>query len=252
VILAPGAVHVWYLETERLPLPTTLHNCRLLLSPAELDRWQRFGTWRGRREHLLTRELVRTTLSRYADVDPRAWRFRVGPTGRPEIDPTVGDLALRFNVSHTAGLVVCAVARERAVGVDVECWDRRHRAEALAERYFSPEEAAAVRAAAPDAHNAVFVRLWTLKEAYVKARAAALATALRDAAFTIEPGGAVRARFAARTGDDPERWHFALLAPTPRHCLALAARTAPAEAALAIAIRNARIDGQHAHDPDRR
>jgi 4'-phosphopantetheinyl transferase len=256
MILAPGTVHVWYLETERLRLPTTLHDCRLLLSPAELERWQRFGTWRGRREYLLTRDLVRTTLSRYADVDPRAWRFRVGPSGRPEIDPidaAPGEPPLRFNVSHTAGLVVCAVARERAVGVDVERWDRPHRAEALADRYFAPDEAAAVRAAPPHARNSLFVRLWTVKEAYVKARAATLATALRDAAFAVDPDGTVRARFADRTGDDPAGWQFVLLAPTRKHCAALAVRTEPSEAPLAIAIKNARIDGPDGHaDPDRR
>lgn len=252
MILEAGAVHVWYLRTERLPLPTTLHDCRLLLSPAELERWQHFGTWRGRREYLLTRELVRTTLSHYADVDPRAWRFQVGRTGRPEIVAASGDVPLRFNVSHTAGLVVCAVARERAVGVDVEAWDRPHRAVALAERYFAPDEAAAIRGCAEDARAPLFVRLWTLKEAYVKARAAALATALHDAAFTIDAAGGVSARFAARTGDDVAGWQFTLLAPTSRHCVAVAVRKKPGEA-LAIALRNATIAPSDGHpDPERR
>jgi len=241
---AAGAIDVWYVPTDRSLSPTALHDCRLLLGAEELARWRRLATWRGRREYLLTRELVRTTLSRYAAVDPRAWRFRVGAKGRPEIADPPPAPALRFNVSHTPGLIVCAVAREREIGVDVEAWKRPCASVALAERFFSSSEAAAIRGGAAERRAGLFVRLWTLKEAYVKARGLGLAAGLRDAAFTLD-GGSVRARFADRLGDDPAAWHFALLAPTPHHCVAVAARLQaherPLERPLAIALRSATI-----------
>ena len=248
-----GAVHVWYAQTERLCTATLLHDCVLLLPRTELDRWRRLRTWRGRREYLLTRELVRTTLSRYAAVDPRAWRFTANRHGRPEIEGPRCDVPLRFNVSHTPGLIVCAVARDREVGADVEAWDRPRTAVALADRFFSASEAAAVRALPPDVRDPLFVRLWTLKEAYVKARGLGLPVALHDVSFTIEGAGAVGVRFDDAVADDPRAWQFALLAPTARHCVAVAARRDHGAGALAIELKKATIgatDGER--DAERR
>ncbi len=253
MILDPGAVHVWFARTEPLVVPTRLHDCVLLLPAAERERWRRFGTWRGRCEYLLTRALVRTVLSRYADIDPRAWRFGSGRNGRPEITAPSPDVPLRFNVSHTTGLIVCAVTGTREVGVDVETWDRPRDAAALAGRFFSAEEADAVRAGAADAADALFVRLWTLKEAYVKARGLTLPPALRDVVFGLHADGGIRARFTGTVEDDPQAWQFALLRPTPRYCVAVAARCAAGERPLAIGLRRATIDiGDDDHDPDDR
>lgn len=235
------AVHVWYTATDRLRASTALHDCLLLLPGIERERWHRLKTWRGRREYLLTRELVRTTLSQYARVDPRAWRFTANRYGRPEIAAPDCGLALRFNVTHTAGLIVCAVAWARDVGVDVEAWDRPRSVLALADRFFSPHEAAAIRGLSAVDQDSHFVRLWTLKEAYVKARGVGLATGLRDASFTIADDAAVRVGFSAAVDDDAGRWQFALLAPTVRHCIAVAVRTEPAAAPLAITLRKATI-----------
>ena len=248
-----GAVDVWYAPTERLLTATLLHDCVLMLPRTELDRWRRLRTWRGRREYLLTRELVRTTLSRYAPVDPRAWRFTANPQGRPEIDGPRCDVPLRFNVSHTPGLIVCAVSCARDVGVDVEAWDRPRTAVTLANRFFSASEAAAVRALPPDVRDPLFVRLWTLKEAYVKARGLGLPVALRHASFAIDGDGAVRVRFDAVVADDPGVWQFALLAPTARHCVAVAVRRDAGARPVAIELKKATIgatDGEC--DADRR
>ena len=76
---------------------------------------------RDRRAFLMTRALVRTTLSRYAPVAPADWRFITNAHGRPEIlDRPAGVPDLRFNISHTDGLIACAVTIGREVGVDVE------------------------------------------------------------------------------------------------------------------------------------
>ena len=67
---------------------------------------------------LATRVLVRQVLSRYESVAPDAWTFVANAHGRPEIAGPKSEL--RFNLSNTPGLVVCAVTREVDVGVDVE------------------------------------------------------------------------------------------------------------------------------------
>jgi 4'-phosphopantetheinyl transferase len=147
---------------------------------------------------------------------------------------------------------VCAVACARDVGVDVEAWDRPRKVVALADRFFSASEAAAVRALPAGLRESLFVRLWTLKEAYVKARGLGLPVALRDASFMIDGAGAIEARFGGGIADDAGAWQFALLAPTVGHCVAVAVAS-PGEGPLAIELKKATIgamDGEH--DADRR
>ena len=59
---------------------------------------------------------MRTVLSNYADVPPEAWRFVTNEYGRPEIDEPADARWLKFNLSHTSGLIELIVARDREVG----------------------------------------------------------------------------------------------------------------------------------------
>ncbi len=104
---------------------------------------------RDRRAFLLTRALVRTTLSRYAAVGPADWTFVANVHGRPEIlDRPAGVPDLRFNMSHTDGLIACAVTIGREVGVDVEHIDRRLTHD-VAGRFFAPAEVSDLTPPAP-------------------------------------------------------------------------------------------------------
>ncbi|MCA1586150.1 MAG: 4'-phosphopantetheinyl transferase superfamily protein [Acidobacteria bacterium] len=133
-----------------------------------------------------------------------------------------GDLArLRFNLSHTHGLVACVAAVGCDVGVDVE-WMDRALTNDIAERFFSPHEAAELRRL-PDAEQSrVFFDYWTLKEAYIKARGLGLAIPLDQFSFRLRPPAPPAIAFEPALDDDPARWQFAQTTPTPRHRLGLA------------------------------
>src|SRR5262245_53131282 len=74
-----------------------------------------------RHRYLVTRAVVRTVLSRYADLSPAEWVFASNAYGRPEIANDHGPARdISFNVSHTSGLIVLGVAHRRALGVDTE------------------------------------------------------------------------------------------------------------------------------------
>lgn len=226
VQLAPDEAHVWFVRTEHVQDAAWLAFCERLLSADEAARSRRFVSESDRREFLIAHAFVRTVLSKYADVLPSAWRFAPDPKGRPAI-VNAGSPPLEFNLSHTKGLAACVVARVREVGVDVEDLGRRTAAESVAGAYFSPDEVAALEAQPPDRRGERFLELWTLKEAYVKARGLGLALPLQRFSFRLEDGRAPAISFAPELPDTAESWQFAQFRPTSSHVLAVAIRRGP-------------------------
>jgi 4'-phosphopantetheinyl transferase len=194
------------------------------MSPDEHERMARLIFERDRRRFLLTRALVRTTLSRYAHLPPSRWTFVENVHGRPEIlDRPAGVPDLRFNLSHTEGLIACAVTIGREVGVDVEHIGRRLTHD-VAGRFFAPSEVTHLTQLPDDEQHRVFFDYWTLKEAYIKARGFGLALPLADFAFTLAPPSPPRIAFEPALDDDPATWQFTQDWPTPHHRLAVAVR----------------------------
>ena len=225
--LRAGELHLHLVPDDALDDPALLDRWRALLTEEEIAHVERFTFPEGRRQSLAARALVRTALSRYAPVEPAAWRFRTNRWGRPEIDvPPPGIPPLRFNLSHTRGLVVCLVALGGEVGVDVERADRGRDLLPVAERFFSPTEVAALRALPPAAQRGRFLEYWTLKEAYIKARGMGLALPLSKFSLLLAPPEKPRIAFSPGFGDDPARWRFEQLRPTEHHLVSVAAEAA--------------------------
>jgi 4'-phosphopantetheinyl transferase len=217
-VLGTNDVHVWLVDPTALDDADLLREYHALMNAADRRKHDRYRFAKRRHACLLSRALVRTTLSRYCpEVHPREWEFVETANGRPEIADGQASLPLRFNLSRTDGLIACAVALTRDVGVDIECIDLRRSTAAIAERYFAPAEQ---RQLAQRAER--FFDYWTLKEAYVKARGIGLSVPLAQIVFEIGGEASIRVRFDPRLQDDPARWHFVLEYPTPRHVLALA------------------------------
>jgi 4'-phosphopantetheinyl transferase len=221
--LPADEVHVWHLDPERLDA-AALDRCLALASDEERRQAQRFRVESPRRLHLAARALARTCLARYTCVEPRGWRLEAGRWGRPEIAGPPGYGWLRFNLSHTRGRVVCALARDAWVGVDVEDTGRGGRLLDVAHRYFAPAEVEELFSLPEPARVPRFFDYWTLKEAYIKARGMGLALPLSQFAFRLGIPGPIRAEFDAALGDDPEAWQFERLRWPPHHEAALAVR----------------------------
>ena len=102
-------------------------------------------------------------LHRVANGGDEAPRLRFGPHGKPCFEE---DSPWRFSLSHAGGRVALAVTRDREVGIDLEHAGRRANFTALAERAFHANERAWWTGRG--AHPADFMRMWTLKEAWLK------------------------------------------------------------------------------------
>jgi 4'-phosphopantetheinyl transferase len=229
--LPQDEVHVWIAEPERIEEPRLLEAYLGLLSPDEREKQRRFYFERHRRQYLVSHALVRLTLSRYAPVRPEAWSFVTNEYGCPRIEGE--GMGLRFNLSHTDGMVTVAVANNVDVGVDVEDTSRPGETVELADRYFAPSEIVALRALAVERQRERFFEYWTLKEAYIKARGMGLSIPLEQFAFELQPGQRPSISFDPRLGDEASMWQFVQLRPSARHQAALAVRR-PREQALKV------------------
>ncbi|MCR6476680.1 4'-phosphopantetheinyl transferase superfamily protein [Variovorax sp. ZS18.2.2] len=219
--LPAGDIHLWFCPHGESGDPALDASYRALLTPQELQQKDRFHFARDRHRYLLTRVLVRTILSRYAPVDPHHWRFASGTFGRPRIDDGSAieeTRGLDFNLSHTAGLIVLAIARDIELGVDVENIRRPAVLDAV-DHFFAPAEARSLGAlpAASQPHR--FFELWTLKESYIKARGMGLQIPLDSFAFALDNPGDVGFALADPHGN--AAWHFQQLQPTPDHMVAV-------------------------------
>lgn len=217
---APPVARLFVAAPPAITDPALLAAYAALMTPEERAQEARFHFEEHRHAHRVTRALARTVLSRYTSVAPADLRFQTGPYGRPDIDPPREGLS--WNLSHTAGLVVCLVAEGVVCGVDVEDVAGRRAPLDVANRFFSPAEVTALFALPAEARHRRFFELWTLKESYIKARGMGLALPLEG--FALDPAAAPISIAFPGVDDDPRDWQFALLAPTPRHLVAAAFR----------------------------
>jgi 4'-phosphopantetheinyl transferase len=218
-------VHVLTVQQDDAHVRAELEGYRTLLSDDERQREQRFYFDGDKERFVIGRALARLQLSRYLGGDPRDWALVTNRYGRPELAaPTIPPIG--FNVSHTPGLVACAVTATADVGVDVEFVNRRL-TDNIAERFFAPREVADLRALDEAAQARVFFDYWTLKEAYIKARGLGLALPLAHFAFCLRPPAPPTIAFDPEIDDDPDTWQFAQSSPTPDHRLAVAVRRPP-------------------------
>ncbi len=212
-----GEIHVW-----RIPLSVgarTGLNFHGILSREERERAERCLVQAVRNRLIAAHGRLRILLGRYLGLDPRRLQFRTGPRGKPYL---AGSPPLQFNLAHSGNLALAAITREVEAGVDLE----RHRSEiageAIARRFFSPAETAWLLGLAEAARLDGFYRIWTAKEAFVKAHGAGLGFGLQE--FTVAVGE--RWEVVEVRGDQEEarRWSLWRLDPGEGYTGAAAVR----------------------------
>jgi 4'-phosphopantetheinyl transferase len=192
------------LEDERIS-----QECVALLGENERARAARFRFAQNTRTYLATHALARIALSHHhPPVSPQTWRFPTNSYGKPAAEPECG---LRFNLSNSDGLVVCLIACGADVGVDVEARTRAEEIAALAPKIFSESEQEQLESLYGADRLDRALSLWTLKEAYTKARGIGLSLPLKRFSFVFSGAGEIRLQAEPDLDDHPEHWRFCLL-----------------------------------------
>jgi 4'-phosphopantetheinyl transferase len=234
-------VHVWVMEVDT-PSPALLADWRQCLDADELARAARFYFEPDRIIYTAAHWLLRNALTAAGGLPAADWRFAIGPHGKPRIDPALGRDELSFNLSHTRGLVACAITTSAEIGIDVELMEQRRAGLDIAAHYFSAAEVKLLHAMPPAQQMQTFFRLWTLKEALIKTTGEGLQRALDSFSFAFDP---VAVAFHPHDADEATRWTFWELKPTAHHAMALAVRQdTPQPVRLVTTTLRIGLDGQ--------
>lgn len=192
---------------------------RGILQPDEERRFDAMASSKRRRQFLLGRFLALRALEHEYGGQARSWRVHTDGAGRPFV-VAHGCAVPAISISHSGEWAVCALCGADALGVDIEALKRRD-LDALARGVLAPTEQAALGALSEAAQLQAFYRLWTLKEAYLKALGRGLDVPLGELAFALEePPRLVAAPAEARA------WQFRSFLTTPGYIAALAVDSA--------------------------
>ncbi len=214
-------VHVWRFALDIGE--ALLERLRESLTDDERRRAARFHFEKDRRHFIAGRGSLRFLIGAYRGCPPEEVRFSYGNRGKPRLVDEDNTDRLRFNLTHSHGLALLAVTSVREIGVDIErLRDVENDGEPLAERFFSPLEASALRSLPPEQRREAFFRCWTRKEAYIKAKGEGLSLPLEQFDVSLhprEPAALLATRFDPA---DAQRWSMRHLAPAEGFVGALA------------------------------
>jgi 4'-phosphopantetheinyl transferase len=231
-------VSVWFRRTDRLPVHD-IAEAERTLSTNERARADRFCFPDDRRDYVVAHDLLRRCLSRYDSTEPAAWQFDEGPHGRLFVRRDRGQPPIFFSLTHTSGVVACAIGREELIGVDVERTSRALTRLDIGTRILSPAEVHALDRCDESERRLRLFELWTLKEACAKATGEGFLIGFRGLSFSID-GPDIG--FAPPESLSTHRWSFALFAPTPDSRLAVAIGQGGPEPAQ-VSVRDADAEG---------
>ena len=218
--LVGNAIHVWRAGLDSLA--SALPDFAGLLSASERKRADRFQFDRDRVRFIVRRGLLRQILARYLACDPAEISFTYEARGKPSLANLMERHSIHFNLSHSHGLALIAVARQHALGVDVERVRPMPEADQIAAKFFSTRENAVLNALPSDSMLEGFFHCWTRKEAYLKATGEGIADSLPEVEVSLTPGRAPELLKIAGDARAASFWTLHSLAPAPGFVGALA------------------------------
>lgn len=218
---AAGEVHVYAVDLDAAPADATA------LSDDECERAARFRFDRDRRRFVAGRATLRTLIASYLEIAPAEVAFDYGPQGKP----FVPGATLSFNVSHSGACAVYAFGSDVELGVDVELLEHSRYDDGVAEQFFSASEVATLEELTREARPTAFLRCWTRKEAFIKARGQGLSLPLHEFDVAFAPGADPQILRTAWSADEPAEWTLLDISGfCPGAIAALAVRSTEAEA----------------------
>jgi 4'-phosphopantetheinyl transferase len=221
VSLDRQSVHVWAVS---LQVPDdVLNRLAKMLAPAERRRAESFHFDRDRNRFMAGRGTLRTILGYYLHAPPPTVELTVGSHGKPSLEGPLARGGLHFNLAHCEDLALLAVTRGCVVGVDLERIRAMDNTEEMAACFCSPRESAEFQFLPPGERATAFFRLWTRKEAWLKATGQGIGESLDSVEVSFRAGqAACFIRLPEESGPPASAWSLRELTPALGFVAALA------------------------------
>jgi 4'-phosphopantetheinyl transferase len=164
VAIKDNQVHVWQVNLKTMPADTTKFTGTL--SPDELERAGKLKIQRDREHFILCHSQLRLILSKYCDCLPGELSFRYNSCKKPLISNTESG-ELKFNMSHSDDLMLVGLCKRNEIGIDIEKVREVDELENIANENFSAQEIKYLMDSSDKINT--FFKIWTRKEAFIKA-----------------------------------------------------------------------------------
>lgn len=186
----PAGVDVWLLTFQNGNLDELLTR----LSADECSRCLRYRRQADRIRYAGTRAVLKDLLAERLQIAPAEIEFEIDACGKPRL---ALDGAPHFNLTHAGDFALIAISDRHPVGIDIEAPNASIDTGAIAAALTSDE----LQCCSGGSDTQTFFRIWSGKEAVLKALGVGIAAQLRSVSLTPLDSG---------------RYAVAMHMPTPR------------------------------------
>ena len=158
-----GQIQIWIVLLNEWD--SHLSELKALLSAEEIERAKRLKVRDKQEQSICSRGILRILLSSYLDNAPANIPIQTTQDGKPYLERS----GLRFNVSHSGNRLLCGIARNFQIGIDIQQIYSIENIDTISRNYFSEGERNYLRSQPSDQLKDHFFSIWTAKEAYLKA-----------------------------------------------------------------------------------
>ena len=218
--LAESAIHIWVASLEMAY--QEIDGLFTILSPDEKTRAGRFYFDRDRNRFIAGRGILRRLISIYLDENPSRVEFVCGETGKPALKAGLQGKTLKFNLSHSNDLALYVFSWDYKVGIDIEYIHSMPNMDDFAEKFFSARETELINSLRGEEKDAAFFKLWTCKEALLKANGSGLTMPLSHMEIFLDADGSAALNSIGGDRAQASRWHLEAFNPAQGYQAALA------------------------------
>jgi 4'-phosphopantetheinyl transferase len=177
------------------------------LNQSELEHIERLHFTHDKILYKLSHCMLRWVLSQYLNLAPEQIEFNINDFGKPRLKLNSD---IFFNISHTNGVAVMAVSKIEQLGIDIEKINSEKEVSKVVTHYFHPEETNLIESLATGKKVKIFYTIWTLKEAYIKAKGLGLSIELNRFNFKLPTEDLLEVIFEKELNEESNLWQFAV------------------------------------------
>jgi 4'-phosphopantetheinyl transferase len=163
----PYLIHVWYAYYSVLDQNYLFFST--LISPEEKQKAAGFKKPDDARLYILRHGMVRVILGQFIHEDPAKIQIVRTKSGKPALNPEGKFSDVRFSLSHTDEMVCLGITRNYEIGLDITTTNPHTPFSEITHYLFTPGEIRWLEHTIPEQRPKQFFRIWSLKEAILKA-----------------------------------------------------------------------------------